>query len=376
MRLHLANIKKCKDTPAEVRREFQQKTNTAPVTTMRQTPISFSGPGIQKQRDAALAKWIYTSGRPFALVNDPGFRAFLELFDPTYNPPSHRVLGGRLLDEAYVELQAQVNQRLQTTRYLNITCDESTDIRNHRIFNISFSTKDESFHYCGIEMQDDRLTGDKIAKTIIEKVREFLAAEGDGVINWKRLNSLATDTNATMFKVHDILSQRPETAHMFFIPCDSHGLQLLIKDILHKPMILETFTAATAIVSYFDKAALQLSRVRKIQEEIYGKTQAFLAAVMTRWGSQYKMLCSVARSQQALERWALEVEVEDGKSTMTPIRQNILDSTFWAKLKDLADVLRPIHDAQLMSESQRSDLKKVSLCVEFYICSAYPTLLI
>lgn len=51
--------------------------------------------------------------------------------------------------------------------------------------------------------------------------------------NWQRVNSIITDTCATMRVVRKIFQCDPRTKHVFCVPCDSHGLQLLIKDLLN-----------------------------------------------------------------------------------------------------------------------------------------------
>ena len=53
-------------------------------------------------------------------------------------------------------------------------------------------------------------------------------ASGD----FSRINSIATDTCATQKKAARILASRQEYQKIFFVPCDSHGLQLLIKNIV------------------------------------------------------------------------------------------------------------------------------------------------
>lgn len=57
----------------------------------------------------------------------------------------------------------------------------------------------------------------------MEKLSELLQG------HWKRINSVATDTCATMLAVWKILDRNPRLfqARALFVPCDSHGLQVL-----------------------------------------------------------------------------------------------------------------------------------------------------
>jgi hypothetical protein len=61
------------------------------------------------------------------------------------------------------------------------------------------------------------------------------------------------------------------------------------------------------VADNFNDAPLQLAILRRIQREISNQGFALLTAVSTRWGTQYKMLHSVQRSQHALSMYADEV---------------------------------------------------------------------
>ncbi len=47
-----------------------------------------------------------------------------------------------------------------------------------------------------------------------------------------KIHSVTTDTCSLERAIWDLLSQDPRLTHNFYVPCDSHGFQLLIKDLL------------------------------------------------------------------------------------------------------------------------------------------------
>jgi hypothetical protein len=63
--------------------------------------------------------------------------AFLQALDPTFCPPSRDTIGTRLLDDCYAVVKQSVDLEVDKIEYLNITADESTDIRKRRIANLS-----------------------------------------------------------------------------------------------------------------------------------------------------------------------------------------------------------------------------------------------
>ena len=71
------------------------------------------------------------------------------------------------------------------------------------------------------------------------------------------------------------------------IPYDSHGLQLLIKDIIEmiEPYQV-TAERSNAMIAYFNNAYKQLALLRSHQREIYGgKNYALTLAAKIRWGT-------------------------------------------------------------------------------------------
>ena len=67
----------------------------------------------------------------------------------------------------------------------------------------------------------------------------------------KRVNSITGDTCATNFAIFKQLESQPALNHCFFIPCDAHSLQLLLKDICSHYTVEELVTAADGLVSHF-----------------------------------------------------------------------------------------------------------------------------
>lgn len=180
------------------------------------------------------------------------------------------------------------------------------------------------------------MIGEEVASLVFKKVQEYLIHKGNGSPNWFRINSLATDIYKVMNVCHRLLGVQPETSRVFYILCDSYSLQLLIMDILLRSGIRSTFKTVSEIISFFNSAPLQLNRLQKYQVEIYHKTSVLLVSVITRWGLQFKMLRSVLKCRQALERQALNIKKDDrGRGKKASIASTLLEPTFWADLDEL-----------------------------------------
>ncbi len=123
------------------------------------------------------------------------------------------------------------------------------------------------------------------------------------------------------------------------------------------PQIAPIITLAQTIVTAFHRSKKQYSILRSYQE----KPQALLLSVITRWGTQFLLVLSVLRCKGALFSWLGDKRVIMGKkgSKVNSLEKIILDHSFWTNLSSLEQILHPIHEAQKMSESDKSTLSKV-----------------
>jgi hypothetical protein len=78
-----------------------------------------------------------------------------------------------------------------------------------------------------------------------------------------------------------------------------------------------------------------------------------ILAVITQWGSQYRLIHSIYRSKDAFCAYAIEADRNDNNLKATAVAI-IRSSTFWANLDVLKDVLESIDGLICMSESGRS----------------------
>jgi hypothetical protein len=302
-------------------------------------PIVLTPDAIRlKQHDVAMA--IYMSTRPFSAVADDYSRVMLQRGFANFTPPSRQALAREWLEICYDEVKTEARATWLNEEYLNTVMDENTDVSGNRIVNLSFATRLGSFYVdaeaCGVETQ----SAEFLAGWYKSKVVGFL---GPG--QWWRVNSLATDTCDTMRAVWEILRRNSDTRHLLFVPCDSHGLQLLINDILETFPYSRILEKATDVVSFFCRAKKQMVILREHQSV----PDAFVLSVITRWGTQQGVVASVQRNKDALRQYI----ADDRAECSAEIEAIITDTTFWASLHDLDVLICGISYPQKISESSR-----------------------
>jgi hypothetical protein len=151
-----------------------------------------------------------------------------------------------------------------------------------------------------------------------------------------------------MHSLWGILASREETKHVFSLGCDSHGLQLLIKDIILLPSISKVFRNAQLIVTHFNTAPLQLAVLRQIQLQEYKEERALLGSIITRWGSQYLMLQSLKNNEKSLTQYVRDHPCKD------EIKSILRSMDFWDDLSEILVLLKPIHEHIKASEAVAS----------------------
>lgn len=310
------------------------------------------GEAAHAERHTEAAMACYMSARPFSLYKDRYMKKFLAgVSQNTYEPPSERQIAGDLLEKCYKNVTSQVNQQIARTLSYNFTLDESTDINHNRIINLSVVIPPfGSFFLANIPVEDDTLDS--------QYILDFFFLHADKWVNgdYTRINAIATDTCAVMRSFWRKAAKDPRMRHAFYIPCDSHGLQLLVKDILKLSEFKDVHKHCKAIAKGFRKAKKQYAILRTKQQETYKQFRALALCVITRWGSQWGMICSVLNNEEALRLWVADprAEIKNGR-----VKQYILDPLFWDSLKKLALLIKPLHEAQKMSESNKATLGDV-----------------
>src|SRR5437868_2323324 len=114
----------------------------------RQFRITFPkiSPEIKHLIDLSMAEICFVEAVPFSLFESETVKTVLAQLHPAYKPPTRNAIAGPLLEESYTRLQSKVNQIISGLPLLNIVTDESTNINNTRIANISIHLHYGSFH--------------------------------------------------------------------------------------------------------------------------------------------------------------------------------------------------------------------------------------
>jgi hypothetical protein len=108
--------------------------------------------------------------------------------------------------------------------------------------------------------------------------------------------------------------------HVFFVLCDSHGLQLLLGDILKLPWFTEVLEGCSVDCQIFPRCPQRADNTVKVPT-VFGHRRSLILNVPTRWGTTVGLMNSVLKNEEAIMRYARLLEI--GNSTVTPVVSNL-----------------------------------------------------
>ena len=314
---------------------------------------------LRLHRTAAMA--CYMTNLPFSHWENPYVRDHERQLHPNYTPPTHTQLAGSLLEWAYGHVKEKVDKQLRASD-LNFFTDETTNIRKERVINFcchvpkTSTSRGGGFHLKADVAIARTMDGEIQAQWLYE---QLISATGGEL--W-RVNSIATDTCDTMRRAARFLIKLPGLQHVFHVLCDSHGLQLLLGDIIEKPFITKVWKRAQRIAVAFLSSPKELAILWEYMEQAYGNRRALILHCPTRWGTTVGLLNAIWRNQQAFMMYAQQYKpgIDQGKRKgHVPICPILKDTQFWADLTTTKDLLEPIHRIQYTSEAESYPLHRV-----------------
>ena len=158
--------------------------------------------------------------------------------------------------------------------------------------------------------------------------------------DWGRINSFTTDTCSTILLLWRILAadQRLQLSKALFVLCDSHGLQLLIKDVLGIPHYKVIQSQIMLFINTFRRSPLQLSILGEKPKACYGKTSALVLNVITRWSTPACTIESIYKNKETFKAYVLD----DCTQLEHEVFQLRCSCDFGNNVEELHDLILPI----------------------------------
>ena len=146
-------------------------------------------------------------------------------------------------------------------------------------------------------------------------------------------------------------------------PCDSHGIQLLIKNILEYSCWSPTVFRANQLVRHFKHSSKQFVIFKDIQRRLMGgqnKIKPLVMAKQVRWGTHCKEFQSILDNRQVFRTFVLDQRTDLSSSdTARAVVKTLVDLFFYNLLKEIVTIITSIHEEQIKSEGDAAHIELV-----------------
>ncbi|KAK0147692.1 Zinc finger BED domain-containing protein 1 [Merluccius polli] len=199
--------------------------------------------------------------QPFTIVEDQGFRAFVNKLEPNYVLPSRKALT-EMVDEKYTSTKETVKAEVQKAVSVSLTADMWTSINTESYLGVTchyISPQDEMTTYANVELLEEW-----------------------GITS--KVHCMVTDNAANM-------ALSVNLQNLYHLPCFAHTLNLIVKKAVEEtPQLHEIRLKARKIIGLFRSSCKAREKLLEMQTIMGRPALKLIQDVETRWNSTYDML--------------------------------------------------------------------------------------
>ncbi len=296
-----------------------------------------------------IAMHYYLTGTSFQRIEEPHLLNAFKICHPDVVLPNRRKLGGALLNKAFESVQSKVLEYFSSPNMcVSIITDSWSNISNDSVVNY-MAVGQKTFFLEAVYTGQQSHNAEWIASDI-SRVIENLPC---------RVAGATTDNASTNKAAWTILSKKYPL--MFFQGCVSHGLHLLVKDIISPSKMVKKEVLSFPDLYPFENLNILTERASEIVTFLHRhhktksllkelsasqKTKMLVKPAPTRWGSYSKCFQSLLESDQTVRNIVNERDFIQGagknREQRQRIREFILADNYVESLEKALSILNPI----------------------------------
>lgn len=274
--------------------------------------------------DADLLDLFICDFQPFSIVDDRGFRKFVQNLNPSYNLPNRHTISDTLLPLEYNKCLQEAKQQIKDIVNICLTTDCWTSAKNENFMAVTGHFIDSEFKMNSVLLNCDKMDLNHTALNLSAQLKAV-------VQEWDLENKVILVVSDNASNITSAVKNKLGWKHF---GCFAHTLNLIVQDSLK--LVDELKTKVKTIVGHFRRSPLANGKLENFQKQFgMEPPKKLIQDVPTRWNSTFYMF----------QRF---VELEN------PIRSvlGLLDTALpqlsvdeWILIKQLCEVLKYFEEA-------------------------------
>lgn len=278
----------------------------------------------QKKIDNALIKLFTKDLQPFSVVDDVGFKEFVNLLNPGYKIPNRHAISKTLIPAAYEKCFNEVKEIINNDLEMAcMTTDCWTSRNTESYIAITVHFLDSNFVLKSILLSCHSFNESHTSEHLSEQINTTLNT-------WGIRNKIGLAVSDNAYNVQNALS----ILKLKHFGCFAHTLNLIVQSAISKES--DIINKVKSICTHFHKSTTANSKFMTYQKNNGIKEpKKILQDISTRWNSTFYML----------ERFVeLETSIR-GTLGLLDKAPNVLYPNEWTVIKEFCKVLQPFEEA-------------------------------
>ncbi|XP_063931861.1 E3 SUMO-protein ligase ZBED1-like [Zophobas morio] len=314
-------------TPVEILLIIAPGTSAKPKSA-QENITSFFAPkklnsSAQKKINDSLIKLFTKDYQPFSIVEDQGFRGFVECLNPTYKLPDRRTISKSLVPAAYEKCRQDMEEGILMIQNVSLTTDCWTSSNNDAFLAVTAHFINANFKLKSLLLECIQMNESHTSQNLSTELEKI-------IIKWKMQGKVALvisdNANNITHAIRDILQLK-------HFGCFAHSINLVVQNSLK--LVDTVIIKVRNVVSYFKRSIIGKEKLMNFQKNNNMDPKKVIQDVSTRWNSTFYMLERFIELKDALRGTIALMD----KATVP-----ILNSEEWQICAELCDVLRPFEN--------------------------------
>lgn len=323
--INTLNLTEVQDSQPSTSTSQESVLQTQIKKTVKQTAVtSFMrkkmGVTARKIIDDNLMQLFTHDFQPLSVVEDKGFKNFINSLNPSYQLPSRKTISNVMLPALYEEVYNNTRKIIADVNSVTLTTDCWTSRNTENFLAVTAHFIDRDFELKSVMLEcasfGDRHTSTNLATELNRIIGEWGLE--------KKILIVISDNAANIKKAIK------EDLKLKHFGCFAHTINLIAQDALTYGC--DILDKVKAVVSFFKRSTVAASKLIEQQKLLQRESKKLIQEVATRWNSSYYMIERFIELEEPL-RMTL---------ALTDKSLPIISLEEWQFLKEMVPILKPL----------------------------------